>query len=292
MDIMCHIEQVNQSVADAEIDVLESLIEVYSKAIQIIHESDETVDLSSFDIFQEGDILNQAKGYPSESIIKRILLFLPRLIKAIIKKIRSCILNKKIKSILKGKRGEELVTLDFNPFIYAQYLGEQVYYFMGIKYYIDLDMDDVSFTKELTKWLRNGFDASYDASRKAYERITDEFDSLISKQITRPRKDFIMAIKSISKHLKDDTENDDWEKIFMKVDNAVSTNEGLLNDNLGRFLELYIAEFSKNLSKFNSSWTPEILDKIVNGAISTLPESSDKEIVPYHRAEIAWYHYR
>lgn len=88
-DLLSYIDQIDQSIADAEISVIESLIASYNKSIMIIQESAEDADLSVFEIFQEGEILDAAKGDKSESLIKRILLFIPRLIKAIWKKITS-----------------------------------------------------------------------------------------------------------------------------------------------------------------------------------------------------------
>lgn len=86
-ELLNAIDVINESVNDSELSVLESLISVYDKSIMIIQESSDDADLSAFDIFQEGEILDQAKGNSSESLIKRILLFLPRLIKAILQRL-------------------------------------------------------------------------------------------------------------------------------------------------------------------------------------------------------------
>jgi hypothetical protein len=84
-ELLTCIDQIDQSVNDAEINVLEALIGSYDKALVILQEC-EVSDYSSFEIFQEGEILDAAKGSSDESIIKRILLFIPRLIKALVKK--------------------------------------------------------------------------------------------------------------------------------------------------------------------------------------------------------------
>ena len=54
-DLLQYINQIDQSVADAEISVLESLIQSYDKSITIITEASDDTDLSAFDIFQEGE---------------------------------------------------------------------------------------------------------------------------------------------------------------------------------------------------------------------------------------------
>lgn len=81
-ELLNAIDVINESVNDSELSVLESLISVYEKSLLILESSDDA-NITSYSIFQEGEILDQAKGNSSESLIKRILLFLPRLIKAI-----------------------------------------------------------------------------------------------------------------------------------------------------------------------------------------------------------------
>ena len=101
--LLQYIEQVDQSVADAEVNVLESLIQSYDKAITIIQESDDNTDLSAFDIFQEGEKWDKFKkdteapvfGNKGESLIKRILMIIPRLIQKIIALIRKLVSKNK-----------------------------------------------------------------------------------------------------------------------------------------------------------------------------------------------------
>lgn len=95
-DLMQYINQIDQSVADAEIDVLESLIQSYDKSIMIITEASDDTDLSAFDIFQEGETWDKFKedtkapvlGNKGEGIVKRILMIIPRLIQKLIAMIR------------------------------------------------------------------------------------------------------------------------------------------------------------------------------------------------------------
>ena len=86
-------DAVEMSQLDAEISVLESLIESYDKSIMILENSDDTTDLSAFDVFQEGETWDKFKedtkapilGNKDEGIGKRIAMFIPRLIAAIIR---------------------------------------------------------------------------------------------------------------------------------------------------------------------------------------------------------------
>ena len=99
-----YIDQIDLSVSNAEINVLESLIQSYDKSIMILENSDDTVDVSSFDIFQEGDKWDKFKedtkapvlGNKGESKLKRILMIIPRLIQKLIALITKFIKSPKI----------------------------------------------------------------------------------------------------------------------------------------------------------------------------------------------------
>ena len=95
--LLLYIDQIDQSVADAEINVLESLIQSYDKSIMIITEASDDTDLSAFDIFQEGEKWDKFKedskapvlGNKGESVGKRILMAIPRLIQKLIALIKN-----------------------------------------------------------------------------------------------------------------------------------------------------------------------------------------------------------
>jgi hypothetical protein len=102
-DLLSYIDQIDQATADAEISVLESLIASYDKSIMIIQESADDVDLSAFDIFQEGEKWDKFKedtkapvlGNKGESLIKRLLMLIPRLIQKLVALIRKLIVKDK-----------------------------------------------------------------------------------------------------------------------------------------------------------------------------------------------------
>lgn len=98
------IDQIDDMQAYAEMEVCRALLESYSKSAIIIESCSENTDISSFDIFQEGvlsDSVNEAKGDSSENILKRIFLFIPRLIAAFIRNLRAGKKNveKKVKEV-------------------------------------------------------------------------------------------------------------------------------------------------------------------------------------------------
>lgn len=90
-ELLQQIDQIDQSVNDAEINVLESLIQSYDKALMIL-ENYEGEDIYGFDIFQEGEKWDKFKedskapvlGNKGESLIKRIAMIIPRLIQKLI----------------------------------------------------------------------------------------------------------------------------------------------------------------------------------------------------------------
>lgn len=94
--ILDAINLVQESVETAEMDVLLSLSEAYSKSISII-ENYQGDDYSSFELFQEGfkdDLNAPVTGNKGESIIKKILMFIPRLIAKIVRMINAIIFQK------------------------------------------------------------------------------------------------------------------------------------------------------------------------------------------------------
>ena len=92
-ELINQIDMIQESTDLTEIEVVNSMIDAYTKASMIIESADESTDTSSFSIFQEldTDTLKNAfnnfmytdgtkpHGKPGESILKKVLLFIPRL---------------------------------------------------------------------------------------------------------------------------------------------------------------------------------------------------------------------
>lgn len=97
------IEDIDMMSIDSEISVLESMIDTYDKAISILEQSDAGTDVSTFDIFQEGEKWDKFKtdadapilGNKDESVGKRIAMIIPRLITAIIRLCQSLLSKNK-----------------------------------------------------------------------------------------------------------------------------------------------------------------------------------------------------
>ena len=101
-EILSSIDNIDECVMEAEMNVLNAMINEYDKAIMIM-ENYNGNDYSSFDIFQEGfkDELNKPiRGVKGENIIKRILMAIPRLI---------ALLVKKVKKFFNKEKGERIV---------------------------------------------------------------------------------------------------------------------------------------------------------------------------------------
>lgn len=92
------VQNINESVCDAELDVLTGLLDVYTKHIAILEnctDSDSAEIITEASVLEKGDLKKLAKhvigsdeenpeSQKSESILKRILLFIPRLLEAIL----------------------------------------------------------------------------------------------------------------------------------------------------------------------------------------------------------------
>jgi len=92
-ELLTYIDQIDTASCIAEMETLNALCDSYIKASMIIEAVDESTDTSSFSIFQElnTDTLKDAfrnfmytdgtmpHGKPGESVVKKILLFIPRL---------------------------------------------------------------------------------------------------------------------------------------------------------------------------------------------------------------------
>jgi len=103
-ELLKYVDDVDVATIDAEISVIESLIDSYEKSLMIL-ESYTGDDISAFAIFQEGEKWDKFKedtnapilGNEGESVGKRIAMIIPRLIAAIIRLCKKLFVkNKKI----------------------------------------------------------------------------------------------------------------------------------------------------------------------------------------------------
>ena len=82
LGILQSIDYLDDLIQESEINVLTALCDVYEKTCTIM-EHYEGDALSDFDIFQEGFVQESDDVGKKENIIKKILLFIPRLLRAI-----------------------------------------------------------------------------------------------------------------------------------------------------------------------------------------------------------------
>ena len=125
-EILSSIDNIDDCVMEAEMNVISAMINEYDKAIMIM-ENYNGNDYSSFDIFMEADEStannnsNEPKkskldgpilGSKGENIIKRILLIIPRLIAALVRSIKKKWDNRKSQQLIKRIEFLENLTQD------------------------------------------------------------------------------------------------------------------------------------------------------------------------------------
>ena len=88
-EILSAIDDIDMTSSESEVCVIESIVNAYDKSFMIM-ENYENDDLSSFSIFQEGEILDTVKKESKKDDNKfiTILMFIPRLIRAFIRSIK------------------------------------------------------------------------------------------------------------------------------------------------------------------------------------------------------------
>ena len=90
-EILNSIDQIDDITTECTVSTMNSMIDSYEKSTLIL-ENYEGDDLSSFSIFQEGEIMDDVKKQgKGQSTLMKILSFIPRLIKAIFHKIKKAI---------------------------------------------------------------------------------------------------------------------------------------------------------------------------------------------------------
>ena len=103
-EILSSIDNIDECVMEAEINVLNAMINEYDKAIMIM-ENYNGNDYDCFDIFQEGfkdEVNKPISGTKDEKIIKRILMAIPRLIATLVRKLINAFSSIKSAKILRN----------------------------------------------------------------------------------------------------------------------------------------------------------------------------------------------
>lgn len=97
-----YLDEIDSEYTDSEFDTCMAIFESYVKAYEIMSNGGNYEIASTISIFQEAKTTT-AEEPPKESIIKKILLFLPRLIAVVVKKIKNAFSNNKPDTDSDGK---------------------------------------------------------------------------------------------------------------------------------------------------------------------------------------------
>ena len=103
-EILSSIDNIDECVMEAEMNVLNALCNEYDKAIMIM-ENYNGDSYECFDIFQEGfkdEVNKPVRGVKGEGILKKILMAIPRLIALLIKKVKKFFNKEKNERIVKN----------------------------------------------------------------------------------------------------------------------------------------------------------------------------------------------
>ena len=212
-DLLMYIDQIDQSVNDSEIAVLESMIESYDKSIMIL-ESYEGEDFSVFDVFQEGEKWDKFKedtkapvfGKKGESVAKRIIMVLPRLIQKLIALIK--------RLFVKNKNVEQKMEKDIQT----------------LKSKADKKVK-APLTREQYDAIKKMFEnkpPKIDPVKKAEKDFEDTRDS-VNDSMSQRHEAFYNAIQKSLDNIFDDTKKS-LNNIGKMVDKVDEKNPGLIDD--------------------------------------------------------------
>ena len=126
-EILSAIDNIDSTIMESEMNVMNSLIASYDKAVMILECCNDNSDVSSYDIFQESighavgtaidKLDDKMKAKPNENIIKKILLFIPRAVMKLIQTLRTKYNEKKLDKAAKDLSNiideiDEVIDLD------------------------------------------------------------------------------------------------------------------------------------------------------------------------------------
>lgn len=256
MDILTCIDLVEESVIDAEYDVCMELAKSYIKY--------GTMYMTS-PFIQEGEIWNQAKGNKNESMLKRILLFIPRLIKAIIQKIfkkSKKQIDEKADKIIKDDnpvKDSTTVELAFNPTgDFVKRIGVNI---TGSEASVDYRFSVIyeALHNDASK-ITNALDASNELLRH-FNKILSEIQNISKKEFTIPEgQSPADLVKNIKIHADDALKflnsyfnklNDDF-KDFKELEEdqrtiQLATNTCKLIDLMGKVSEAFTLTYKADI---------------------------------------------
>ena len=221
-DLLMYIDQIDQSVNDSEIDVLHSLMSTYVKTATILENYSDGYNSES-GIFQEVSRSKAISNFikrqslteyeydyakSKENPVKRMLLFLPRLVFTVLKiavmivGLLISLLPKLIKSfvdykrvVLKGDQDGQ-ITLEFNldevwNYIYLYTTNIDLAITFGDYATKEVESNMDAFTRGIITLIKNPRDyRDKHISINELEKMADEFDEKVYRQWTCTRSEF------------------------------------------------------------------------------------------------------
>ena len=202
------IDEINTSVDDAFLETSIAISETYMKAACILESVDETTDLSAYEIFQEAPVF----GRSNESAIKRILLFIPRLIGKLIKLALSIVvavigaiifvislpfLIASGKSITNKIDKNIDITAPFNP----DFIDKFMTAFEDVMGYVSQKIENGVMFGEAVSSIWN--DPTTLGSLKVVRDSLTNFDTESKKETTKSRGEFEKDIKDFKKRARE-----------------------------------------------------------------------------------------
>lgn len=274
-DLLQYIDQIDQSVGDAEINVLESMIQSYDKSIMIITEASDDTDLSAFDIFQEGETWDKFKedtkapvlGNKDESVGKRILMIIPRLIQKLIMIVRKLVAQFKARRLLKRIKSIEYT------------LTEDKKWKAIVNMHRTIDEDTIKTV------LRNMSNPDFKsvAEKKGKLIIHHEYSIISEAKTHNPIIDFgkILTNNTGSENLSNETSDSIRTKLNQyDSDKAIELTYYMLNKNqihskfkYRQFID-FLKKYSDVMNEINKELTYDISDKKCEKWMRTLQSTT------------------
>lgn len=272
--LLLYIDQIDQSVADAEINVLESLIASYEKSIMILQESEDDADLSAFEIFQEGETWDKFKedskapvlGNKDESVGKRILMIIPRLIQKFIMIVRKLVTQFKARRLLKRIKSIEYTLTE----------DKKWKAIVNVRGTIDEDV-----IRKILKNMSNPDFAS--VAKKKGKLIYHEYSVISEAKTHNPIIDFgkILTNNTGGENLSDETSDSIRTKLNQyDSDKAIELTYYMLNKNqihskfkYRQFIE-FLKKYSDVMDEINKELTYDISDKKCEKWMRTLKSTT------------------
>ena len=283
-EILSAIDSIETATMEAEMNVMESLIDAYNKSV-IILENYEGEDIDSFDVFQEGfkDAISADKGIlgdKSENIFMRILMVIPRLIASFIRFLGKTF-SKKDKAVIDGLKNvsnmsaeqkqnapEGPIDVKRNVIVTKIKIEDVVSVYENISGIFDkLNEFDMHKPSSLSKDTRQNMKdvMSGDYQQGKYEYDPDDMvDHLI--RCSESKKDIIKKGEALINKFQ--SMYDEYKKVVTSKsgnENSIKKNQKEKLDNVTQLMNdiKLLMKRASDIEKSSGQFTDEIFDQLV-----------------------------